>query len=197
MAFKDTFNKIISYFDTDGVSEVEEELTSSPADEAPSRPQQPTRPRQPQQVARPSAPQQPNHRVNPERHYSPTPGYQEQKAATSAATSHREQYQQTPQQEKITIALKYPKKYEDAQEIVDLFIGNECVLIDFQYMLDAQARRCLDFIDGASRVLYGTLQKVGASMYLLTPSNVSVSIEDMNIPNNGQDISFDFDMKRR
>ncbi len=41
-----------------------------------------------------------------------------------------------------------PKKYEDAQEIVELLIENECVLIDFQYMLEAQARRCLDFIDG-------------------------------------------------
>ena len=58
-----------------------------------------------------------------------------------------------------TIALKFPRKYEDAQEIVDLLIVNECVLIDFQYMLDAQARRCLDFIDGASKVLYGSLQK--------------------------------------
>ena len=34
-------------------------------------------------------------------------------------------------------------------------------LIDFQYMLEAQARRCLDFIDGASKVLTGNLQKVG------------------------------------
>ena len=29
MAIKDTFNKMISYFDTDGVNEVEEEATAS------------------------------------------------------------------------------------------------------------------------------------------------------------------------
>ena len=96
-----------------------------------------------------------------------------------------------------TITLKFPRKYEDAQEIVDLLIVNECVLIDFQYMLDAQARRCLDFIDGASKVLCGSLQKVGSSMYLLTPSNVIVNVEELAVPNNGQDIGFDFDMKRR
>lgn len=60
---------------------------------------------------------------------------------------------------KTTIAIKYPKKYEDAQEIVELLIENECVLIDFQYMLEAQARRCLDFIDGASKVTYRQLAK--------------------------------------
>ena len=75
----------------------------------------------------------------------------------------RSQANQGPQQmntTKTTIAIKYPKKYEDAQEIVELLIENECVLIDFQYMLEAQARRCLDFIDGASKVLTGNLQKL-------------------------------------
>ncbi|WP_231097545.1 cell division protein SepF, partial [Streptococcus gallolyticus] len=108
-----------------------------------------------------------------------------------------EQMQVRANQATTTIALKFPRKYEDAQEIVDLLIVNECVLIDFQYMLDAQARRCLDFIDGASKVLYGSLQKVGSSMYLLTPSNVIVNVEELAVPNNGQDIGFDFDMKRR
>ena len=62
---------------------------------------------------------------------------------------------------KATIAIKYPKKYEDAQEIVELLIENRNVfLIDFQYMLEAQARRCLDFIDGASRYLQATCKKL-------------------------------------
>ena len=98
---------------------------------------------------------------------------------------------------KTTIAIKYPKKYEDAQEIVELLIENECVLIDFQYMLEAQARRCLDFIDGASKVLTGNLQKVGSSMYLLTPINVVVDIEEISLSHGNQESTFDFDMKRR
>lgn len=64
-------------------------------------------------------------------------------------------------------------------------------------MLEAQARRCLDFIDGASKVLAGNLQKVGASMYLLTPINVIVDAEEMTLAANGQDVSFNYDMKRR
>ena len=84
-----------------------------------------------------------------------------------------------------------------ADEYVELLIENECVLIDFQYMLEAQARRCLDFIDGASKVLTGNLQKVGSSMYLLTPINVVVDIEEIGLAHGNQEANFDFDMKRR
>lgn len=101
-------------------------------------------------------------------------------------------------EEKTTIVLKYPRRYEDAPEIVDLLIENECILIDFQFMLDAQARRCLDYLDGASHVLYGKLQKVGSTMYLLTPMNVTVDIEEMSISNsNSNDLPYDYDLKLR
>lgn len=166
MAFKDKFDKLISYFDTDEVSDVEETV-----EEEAQRP----RVQQPQQ-RRAVEENQPVRSINQRR---------------------EEQIQVRANQATTTIALKFPRKYEDAQEIVDLLIVNECVLIDFQYMLDAQARRCLDFIDGASKVLYGSLQKVGSSMYLLTPSNVIVNVEELAVPNNRQDIGFDFDMKRR
>lgn len=222
MALKDTFNKIISYFDTDEVSEVEgEEQVPSNAEQVrsqqPARPsqtqQQPTRPsQQPARSSQAAArPVQPISNQRPSEHYST--GYQTQSRGHVAEANERKVNQNSYQsavptnknnhiqansnQGQTIIALKYPKRYEDAQEIVDLLIENECVLIDFQFMLDAQARRCLDFIDGASKVLYGTLQKVGSSMYLLTPSNVSVNIEDMNIPNSNQDFGYDFDMKRR
>lgn len=113
--------------------------------------------------------------------------------------SHRErmaQYQN--KQGNVVIAIKCPCKYEDATEIVDLLIANECVLIDFKNMMDSQARRCIDFIDGASRVLFGKLQKVGSSMYLLTPSNVIVNVDDLDLSSNtNPEYGFDYDMKRR
>ncbi|MGT2686610.1 cell division protein SepF [Streptococcus porcinus] len=215
MAFKDTINKVVSYFDTDDVSEVEEDVPVQQVEEQQSqRPHQTARQSSQQQIVNKT--NQPSNRpVQPSRNYKaeqqPLPNYQSQVHSNLSDTSERRQTQygsgshvkkqdilsEGSRVEQTRIALKYPKKYEDAQEIVDLLIENECVLIDFQYMLDAQARRCLDFIDGASKVLYGSLQKVGSSMYLLTPSNVSVNIEDMNIPNTNQDFGYDFDMKRR
>ncbi len=202
MTFKDKFDKLISYFDTDEVSDVEETVEEEAQrprvqQQAEAVPQQAQRRAEPvqnvriQQVQGGEAArqrlQQPQHRR----------AVEENQPVRSINQRREEQMQVSANQATTTITLKFPRKYEDAQEIVDLLIVNECVLIDFQYMLDAQARRCLDFIDGASKVLYGSLQKVGSSMYLLTPSNVIVNVEELAVPNNGQDIGFDFDMKRR
>ncbi|AAM99383.1 TPA: cell division protein SepF [Streptococcus agalactiae] len=201
MALKDRFDKIISYFDTDDVSEnevhevqertsVQRDSRAATAQEASQRSHMTNSAEEEMIGSRP-------------RTYTYDPNRQERQRvqrdnAYQQATPRVQNKDSVRQQrEQVTIALKYPRKYEDAQEIVDLLIVNECVLIDFQYMLDAQARRCLDYIDGASRVLYGSLQKVGSSMFLLTPANVMVDIEEMNIPKTGQETSFDFDMKRR
>ncbi|MBO4107365.1 cell division protein SepF [Streptococcus suis] len=100
---------------------------------------------------------------------------------------------------KTTIDIKYPKRYEDAPEIVNLLLENASILIDFQYMSDPQARRCLDYLDGARSVLAGNLKKVSNSMWLLTPVNVTVNIEEIRNANHqsGQsDLEYDFDMKR-
>ena len=98
--------------------------------------------------------------------------------------------------EKVTIDVRYPRKYEDATEIVDLLAGNESILIDFQYMTEVQARRCLDYLDGARHVLAGELRKVANTMYLLTPVGVVVNIEDIRLPEEAQSEEYDFDMKR-
>ncbi|MFC5631146.1 MULTISPECIES: cell division protein SepF [Streptococcus] len=186
MGLKDKINSFISYFDTDEVSDTEEVETSEY-----------------QETARPVAPVQPV----PYRQESQRVTAKEQihlKAVTESGPSLAQQRehmaQNAPISEKSKIAIKYPRQYEDAPEIVNLLIENESVLIDFQYMLDAPARRCLDFLSGASSVLFGNLQKVSSSMYLLTPANVVVDIEDLGLSERGQHneaSSFDYDMKRR
>ena len=98
--------------------------------------------------------------------------------------------------ENITIDVRYPRKYEEATEIVDLLLSNESILIDFQYMTEVQARRCLDYLDGARYVLAGNLRRVASTMYLLTPINVVVNVEDIRLPNDVEVTEFDYDMKR-
>lgn len=207
MAFlKDLFEKLYSYFATDEVSDVEELEQALPQQEEKRVSSAQTSSVSQERTSQSAA----MHRQAQARSQRQAPSGQSEKAHRESASSthhyNRKEQMSNPSQEHMqsrtaasqpTIALKYPRKYEDATEIVDLLAGNECVLIDFQYMLEAQARRCLDFVDGASRVLSGNLQKVGSSMYLLTPQFVIVDVEEMNIPNAGQDVNFDYDMKRR
>lgn len=96
-----------------------------------------------------------------------------------------------------TIDIKFPKKYEEAREIVNLLLQEISVLIDFQHMTDSQARRCIDYLDGARYVVDGNLKKISSTMWLLTPANVQVNIEDVTLRAENQDNSYDFDMKRR
>ncbi|MGT2742473.1 cell division protein SepF [Streptococcus plurextorum] len=185
MGLKDRFNSIIAYFDTDEVSNVEE--VGSVEYQEPERPAVAVQPARQESVQTRSQIKEPVHlRAVSE----PAPNLARQREQLA---------QKTPAVEKTKIAIKYPRQYEDAPEIVDLLIENESVLIDFQYMLDVQARRCLDYLSGASTVLFGNLQKVGSSMYLLTPANVVVDIEELGLAANGQreTASFDYDMKRR
>ena len=141
MALKDTIDKIVSYFDTDEVTDYED-AAKEEEKKRPVKVQRPvqTQPRQQRQPERSQA-------TVPPRRQHVNADLQETQVLRSLPLS-RSQANQGPHQmstTKTTIAIKYPKKYEDAQEIVELLIENECVLIDFQYMLEAQARRCLAY----------------------------------------------------
>ncbi|MEY8463621.1 cell division protein SepF [Streptococcus merionis] len=122
---------------------------------------------------------------------------------TVAPVNHRETARHAQPQranvnvETTTIDIKFPKKYEEAREIVNLFLQGASVLIDFQNMTDSQARRCIDYLDGARFVLDGNLKKISSTMWLLTPANVVVNIEDMGLRGETSDSQYDFDMKRR
>ena len=154
MALKDAIDKIVSYFDTDEVTDYEdaakEEAKERPVKARPVKAQRPVQTPPPRQQRQPERSQA----TVPPRRQHVNSDLQETQVLRSLPLS-RSQANQGPQQmntTKTTIAIKYPKKYEDAQEIVELLIENECVLIDFQYMLEAQARRCLDFIENVDIV---------------------------------------------
>lgn len=173
MSLKDRFDRFIDYFTEDGEGENNSYLpTAEEQDTASVRPVQEL-PHQTSNV--------PSKDTNITRLHA--------RQQELAMQSHRSR-------DKVTIDVRYPKNYEDATEIVDLLAGNESVLIDFQYMTEIQARRCLDYLDGARHVLAGNMKKVASTMYLLTPVGVVVNIEDIKIPEESQNAEFGFDMKR-
>ncbi|HFI0668129.1 TPA: cell division protein SepF [Streptococcus suis] len=188
MGLKDTFKNLFNYFEVEDANEVEEQhQANSIGNERPAMHVAATKP-----VNRPV---ERSSRV-------------ESRGETTTGTESRLQRLHDRQQElmshseqgnqKSTIDIKFPKRYEDAPEMVNLLLDNASILIDFQYMSEQQARRCLDYLDGARSVLSGNLKKVSNTMWLLTPVNVTVHIEELRNTNVGanQDSQFDFDMKR-
>lgn len=177
MAFKDTFKNIINYFEID--DEREQEAYGLENESSKMR------------VA-----SMPRHEVEPS--VEPSKFMRSQTAAKPVTRHPEEQQVVKTVTGKSTIDIKYPKRYEDAPEIVQLLIDDASILIDFQHMSETQARRCLDYLDGARSVLSGNLKKVSNTMWLLTPAKVTVNMEELRstAPHYASEASFDFDMKR-
>ena len=209
MSLKDKFNNFIDYFTEDG-----EEVEVSEAKAAGAETQPVPQPQPTPQVTSPRPQISQKEPVKPK----PTPVAPVTTPVSTAAVKEPESMSTTKNtsenitrlherqrelaanrantDEKITIDVRYPRKYEEATEIVDLLLSNESILIDFQYMTEVQARRCLDYLDGARYVLAGNLRRVASTMYLLTPINVVVNVEDIRLPNDVEVTEFDYDMKR-
>ena len=180
MSLKDKFDKFIDYFTEDG-----EEVAPNVAELKPEK-----------TLKSVSATKE----ELPQAHQLPQPSQVNTKEKNITRLHARQQelaMQSHRSTEKVTIDVRYPRRYEDATDIVDLLAGNESILIDFQYMTEVQARRCLDYLDGARHVLAGELRKVANTMYLLTPVGVVVNIEDIRLPEGTHGEEFDFDMKRK
>lgn len=198
MAFKDTFKNIFNYFEIDtneekGYTENYEEDQGTPQMRVAPNPQ----PKPTLQVA--------SHKQ------TDSTQVESRKAERTQATGEKSSLQRLHEQQqelmmankdhettKTTIDIKYPKRYEDATNIVNLLLDNNSVLIDFQYMSETQALRCLDYLDGARSVLSGNFKKVSSTMWLLTPVNVTVNVEELRSSRAYVDseASFDFDMRR-
>lgn len=209
MSLKDKFNNFIDYFTEDGEEIEVREVKAAGAETQPVP--------QPQKAPQVTSPRQQisqKEQVKPKPKATPvvpvtttvsTAVVKEPVSTTKSSSEnitrlHERQLELASKREnpdeKITIDVRYPRKYEEATEIVDLLLSNESILIDFQYMTEVQARRCLDYLDGARYVLAGNLRRVASTMYLLTPINVVVNVEDIRLPNDVEVSEFDFDMKR-
>lgn len=71
-----------------------------------------------------------------------------------------------------------PGSFADAQEIGDRLKASQPVIVNLTDADRELSRRMVDFCSGATYVLGGSMDKVAANVFLLTPSNVEVSAEE-------------------
>ena len=198
MSLKDKFNNFIDYF-TEDSEEVEVREVKAAGAETQPVPQPQKAPQVTSQRPQISQKEQvkPKPKATPVAPVTTTVSTAVVKEPVSTTKNSSENITRLHERQlELAIDVRYPRKYEEATEIVDLLLSNESILIDFQYMTEVQARRCLDYLDGARYVLAGNLRRVASTMYLLTPINVVVNVEDIRLPNDVEVSEFDFDMKR-
>lgn len=71
-----------------------------------------------------------------------------------------------------------PARFSDAQEIGDLVKASHPVIVNLQSSERDLARRMIDFCSGLTYALSGSMEKVAEQVFLLTPSNVEISMEE-------------------
>ncbi|MDF7626953.1 cell division protein SepF [Leuconostocaceae bacterium ESL0723] len=83
------------------------------------------------------------------------------------------------------IALFEPKVYSDSRAIASQVLGGEAVIVNFTQIDEGQAKRILDFLGGAVYAVDGDIERIGQSIFLVTPNTfeISGSLSDNLEPN--------------
>ena len=76
------------------------------------------------------------------------------------------------------ITTVHPASYNEARTIGERFRDGMPVIMNLTEMDDADAKRLVDFAAGLSFGLRGSIERVTAKVFLLSPRNVDVTAED-------------------
>jgi cell division inhibitor SepF len=83
-----------------------------------------------------------------------------------------------PPPQPYRITTLHPRTYNEARTIGERFRDGMPVIMNLTEMDDADAKRLVDFAAGLSFGLRGSIERVTAKVFLLSPQNVDVTAED-------------------
>ena len=71
-----------------------------------------------------------------------------------------------------------PRAFSESAQIVKKLIDKKTVILHLDLLDKEQCQRTIDFVCGAAYALNGTAQKISDMVFIVTPSNVSLSVEN-------------------
>ncbi|GAA2234135.1 cell division protein SepF [Rarobacter faecitabidus] len=114
--------------------------------------------------------------------YDDVDGYYEDDAREYDApvTPIRPVHEAPAQGELSRITTIHPRSYNDARAIGEAFRSGTPVIINLSDMTDADAKRLVDFSAGLIFGLRGSIERVTAKVFLLTPTFVEIAGDQTN-----------------
>jgi cell division inhibitor SepF len=76
------------------------------------------------------------------------------------------------------ITTLHPRTYNEARQIGEHFRSGTPVIMNLTEMDDTDAKRLVDFAAGLIFGLHGSIERVTAKVFLLSPEHVQVTAED-------------------
>ena len=83
-----------------------------------------------------------------------------------------------PQANQIKMVISQPTTFEQSETICDLLKEKKSIIVNLEYVNKDVARRILDVISGAVKVLDGHFEKVSNSIFIVAPFNYDI-VNDM------------------
>lgn len=80
----------------------------------------------------------------------------------------------------IEMKVVKPEKLESVTQIADQLLARKTILLNLEDTNKETSRRLIDFLNGVAYAINGTLKKVANNTYVITPSNVEVSGEQLH-----------------
>ena len=71
-----------------------------------------------------------------------------------------------------------PRAFSESAQIVRKLLEKKTVILHLDLLDKEQSQRTIDFVCGAAHALSGTAQKISDMVFIFTPSNVSLSVEN-------------------
>ncbi len=71
-----------------------------------------------------------------------------------------------------------PRSFSESGQIVRKLLDKKTVILHLDLLDKEQSQRTIDFVCGAAHALSGTAQKISDMVFIFTPSNVSLSVEN-------------------
>jgi cell division inhibitor SepF len=91
---------------------------------------------------------------------------------------HRRRPVESLRNEAPRIITLHPRTYNEARTIGEHFRDGIPVIMNLSEMDDSDAKRLVDFAAGLVFAVHGSIDRVTAKVFLLSPPNVSVTAED-------------------
>ena len=95
-------------------------------------------------------------------------------------------YTQKPQK----VVIMEPREFEDVQIIANHLRNKHPVIVNLEGLDKSVARRIVDFVSGAVYAFEGSMQKISHGIFLFTPSNTDIAVEQ--IREHGFSSEFDY-----
>lgn len=80
-----------------------------------------------------------------------------------------------------------PRSFGEAGQIVQNLKEKKTIVLNLHLLDKEQSQRTIDFVCGAAHALNGKPQKVGDMVFVFTPSNVTLSVENAGNTNKFRD----------